>query len=269
MKVGSECVVGRDDSKQPPWSTEMSTSTEPGFIRADQLVRHQHRRLRAGHQHRADHQVRVEAGLLDLVRVGRDRLQVALVDLVRGAQLVDVRSSSSTSACMPSAIAAAFIPETPAPSTTTFAAYTPERRPSAHRGRPAPAPGVCAPTCGAIRPATSDIGASSGSAPSAVCTVSYATASMPDFSSASRALARRGQVQVGEQGAAGPHPPVLLGDRLLHLQHQVDVPDVVRRRRGSPRRRRRSRRPGSTSRPRPPSRRRRGGPPPARSRRPG
>jgi hypothetical protein len=35
-------------------------------------------------------------------------------------------------------------------------------------------------------------------------------------------------VQVGEQGAAGPHPPVLLGDRFLHLQHQVDVPDVVR-----------------------------------------
>jgi hypothetical protein len=31
-------------------------------------------------------------------------------------------SSSSTSACMPSAIAAAFIPDTPAPMTTTFAA---------------------------------------------------------------------------------------------------------------------------------------------------
>src|SRR5512132_681081 len=34
-------------------------------------------------------------------------------------------SSSSTSACMPSAIAAAFMPETPPPMTTTLAAYTP------------------------------------------------------------------------------------------------------------------------------------------------
>jgi hypothetical protein len=33
-----------------------------------------------------------------------------------------LRSSSSTSACMPSEIAAAFMPETPAPMTTTLAA---------------------------------------------------------------------------------------------------------------------------------------------------
>ena len=33
-----------------------------------------------------------------------------------------LRSSSSTSACMPSAMAAAFMPETPAPITTTLAA---------------------------------------------------------------------------------------------------------------------------------------------------
>src|SRR3712207_8568218 len=38
-------------------------------------------------------------------------------------------SSSSTSACMPRAIAAAFMPETPAPSTTVLAAYTPDTPP--------------------------------------------------------------------------------------------------------------------------------------------
>ena len=40
---------------------------------------------------------------------------------------------------------------------------------------PRPPPSACrwyAPTCGAIRPATSDMGASSGSEPSGACTVS-------------------------------------------------------------------------------------------------
>ena len=83
-----------------------------------------------------------------------------------------LRSSSSTSACMPSAIAAAFMPETPAPITTTLAAYTPETPPIS-----TPRPPPCrirwyAPACGASRPATSLIGASSGSARSGVCTVS-------------------------------------------------------------------------------------------------
>ena len=32
MYVGSACVVAWVSSKQPPWSTAMSTSTEPGFI---------------------------------------------------------------------------------------------------------------------------------------------------------------------------------------------------------------------------------------------
>jgi hypothetical protein len=32
--VGSECVVGREVSKQPPWSIDTSTSTAFGFISA-------------------------------------------------------------------------------------------------------------------------------------------------------------------------------------------------------------------------------------------
>ena len=49
-------------------------------------------------------------------------------------------SSSSTSACMPRAIAAAFIPDTPAPSTTTLAAYTPDAPPIS---TPRPPPSRC------------------------------------------------------------------------------------------------------------------------------
>ena len=73
---------------------------------------------------------------------------------------------------MPSAIAAAFMPETPAPMTTTFAAYTPGHAAEQDAAAAVARSRVCAPTWGASRPATSLIGASSGSAPSAVCTVS-------------------------------------------------------------------------------------------------
>ena len=86
---------------------------------------------------------------------------------------------------MPSAIAAAFMPDTPAPMTTTLAAYTPDTPPIR-----VPRPPPCrirwyAPTCGASRPATSLIGASSGRAPLLSCTVSYA---MPVTFLFSRAL---------------------------------------------------------------------------------
>ena len=73
---------------------------------------------------------------------------------------------------MPSAMAAAFWPETPAPMTTTFAAYTPGTPPIRV---PRPPPWRIRwyePTCGASRPATSDIGASSGSERSGSWTVS-------------------------------------------------------------------------------------------------
>ena len=96
-----------------------------------------------------------------------------------------LRSSSSTSACMPSAIAAAFMPDTPAPITTTFAAYTPETPPMSTPRPPSARMSTCAPTCGASRPATSDIGASSGSDRSGSSTVSYAIAVTLRSSSAS------------------------------------------------------------------------------------
>ncbi len=61
-----------------------------GLHPRDEVVAHEHRRLRAGHQDGTDHHVCVDDRALHLVRIGRDRLQVALVDPVDLAQLVDV-----------------------------------------------------------------------------------------------------------------------------------------------------------------------------------
>ena len=65
------------------------------------------------------------------------------------------------------------------------AAYTPDTPPMRTPRPPLPRSRQCAPTWGAIRPATSDIGASSGRDRSGSCTVSYATAVVPALSSAS------------------------------------------------------------------------------------
>ena len=104
-----------------------------------------------------------------------------------------LRSTTTTSASMPAAICAAFQPAIPPPSTTTFAGITPEAPPISTPRPPCGRSSSFAPTCGAIRPAISDIGPSSGSRPSDVCTVSYAMARTPrsrrnrvSFSSAAR-----------------------------------------------------------------------------------
>ena len=77
-----------------------------------------------------------------------------------------------TLACMPTASVAAAMPTTPAPRMTTFAAWTPGT-PQMRLPRP-PAGRIrwWAPMNGAIRPATSLIGVSSGREPSGRRTVS-------------------------------------------------------------------------------------------------
>ncbi len=64
------------------------------------------------------------------------------------------------------------MPETPAPMTTTFAAYTPLTPPIRTPRPPWARIRVWAPTWGASRPATSDIGASNGRERSGSSTVS-------------------------------------------------------------------------------------------------
>ncbi len=72
-------------------------------------------------------------------------------------------SSTHTSACIPSAMIAALSPTTPPPSTTTFAGGTPGTPPSRMPRPPCAFSSDHAPICGASRPATSLMGASSGS----------------------------------------------------------------------------------------------------------
>ena len=78
-----------------------------------------------------------------------------------------------TSASMPWAIHAALVPTVPAPITTTRAGPHARGAPPSSTPRPPLARSrKWAPICGARRPATSLMGASSGSAPEALRTVS-------------------------------------------------------------------------------------------------
>ena len=77
-----------------------------------------------------------------------------------------------TLASSPTAMRAALVPDTPPPSTTTLAGATPGTPPSRTPAPPCSFSRQCAPTWIAIRPATSLIGASSGSAPARSVTVS-------------------------------------------------------------------------------------------------
>ena len=81
-------------------------------------------------------------------------------------------SISVTSAPMPTATRAAFTPTAPPPSTVTRPWRTPGTPPSRIPGPPRSFCSSVAPICVASLPATSLIGASSGSEPSAASTVS-------------------------------------------------------------------------------------------------
>ena len=143
-------------------------------------------------------------------------------------------SSTHTSACMPSAMIAEFRPTTPPPRITTLAGGTPGTPPSRMPRPPCAFSSDQAPICGASRPATSLIGASSGRWRSGVSTVSYAIPVMPDASERLRQRLVCGDVQVREERQVLAEPAVLLGDRLLHLQQQLRrAPDLVDR--GDPR----------------------------------
>ena len=90
------------------------------------------------------------------------------------------RSKVNTSACMPIAMKAAFMPTTPPPITITFAAATPGTPPSRIPRPPSGFSSMNAPACVAILPATSDIGASRGRRPRESSTVSYAMQVAPE-----------------------------------------------------------------------------------------
>ena len=97
---------------------------------------------------------------------------MALVDAVGLAQPVDVAVEQLHLACMPSAMAAAFMPGDTGADDHHLGRV--DAGDAAHQHAAAAAVRIrwYAPTCGASRPATSLIGASSGSAPSGSWTVS-------------------------------------------------------------------------------------------------
>ena len=120
-----------------------------------------------GHEHGADHEVGARA------RGPRPRARDDITVWMRPRQIRSISrrrstflSTTTTSACMPAAISAAFHPAMPPPSTTTVAGATPLAPPISTPRPPWGRSRYFAPSCGAIRPAISDIGASSGSRPS-------------------------------------------------------------------------------------------------------
>jgi len=157
-KVGSECVVGRESSKQPPWSIAMSTRTEPSFIPATiSLVTRRGARAPGISTDPITRSASVTCWRI----ASADDVSCFTRPCHRQPTMRSFSrlvSSTVTSAPMPSAMFAAFWPATPPPSTTTRALATPPMPPMRTPRPPWGRMSEWAPTCGARQPATSDIG---------------------------------------------------------------------------------------------------------------
>src|SRR4051795_13764198 len=144
---------------------------------------------------------------------------------------------------MPRAMMAALTPTTPPPMIATLPARTPGTPPSSRPRPPSGFSSMNAPAWVAILPATSLIGASSGSRPRAPSTLSYAApappasprprasvlgrrvgaAGRPRLAQPGRELGVRREVQVGEQRVARLEHRDLGRLRLLDLDDHVRV----------------------------------------------
>ena len=172
MKTGSSWVVARVEAKQPPWSTAMSTSTAPGRIVATMSSVTRVGALAPGTS-TAPMTTSLSGSRVSISWVLEARVRMRLPNRRSASRSrAGFRSRTVTSAPMPTAMVAAFIPETPAPSTSTWAGRTPGTPPMSTPRPPAYRSRNRAAACGAIRPATSLIGASSGSERSGRVTVS-------------------------------------------------------------------------------------------------
>ena len=166
-------MVGWDDSKHPPWSTEMSTSTEPGFILATSSSETSFGALApttstAPMTMSASTQVSSIAWALDAMV--SERATEVVVD---GPQLREVAVEHVDIAVEADGQRRRRHPGDPGAEDHDLGradARAPRRR--APRSRRPAASGGWRPTIGAIRPATSLIGMSSGREPSGSCTVS-------------------------------------------------------------------------------------------------
>jgi len=112
-------------SKQPPWSTEMSTRTEPGRMRATRSLLTSLGAL-PDHQHRTDDDVGIEAA--SSRRAWRTRSSGPSVEVdVDLTKTLEVAVEDLDVGVESAAIVAAADPR-PGTITTTFAGATPARR---------------------------------------------------------------------------------------------------------------------------------------------
>src|SRR3954451_23440981 len=128
--VGLECVVGRDVSKQPPWSMETSTSTAWRFI-SFSWARVTTCGARAPATSTAPMTRSASARCSSIASVDAKQVSARPPKATSSSRRRSMlRSKTVTSASMPMAMNAAFIPTTPPPMTITFAAATPGTPPS-------------------------------------------------------------------------------------------------------------------------------------------
>ena len=167
-RSGRRAWSGGSPRSSRPGRSAMSTSTEPGFIRETSSLVTSVGALAPGTSTAPMTRSASRPRARSRRRWTTTRLHVALVDRRR--------PGAAGRCCVSSSVHLGLHAERDRPRRSARttpraddddlgAAYTPDTPPRARRGRPGRACSVCAPTCGASRPATSDIGASSGSEP--------------------------------------------------------------------------------------------------------
>ena len=165
-------MVGREVSKQPPWSIDTSTRTARRFINPS-CSRVTRRGVRAPCTSTAPITRSARGRSSSIARIDEKTVLARPPSAMSSPRSWSTeRSSTKTSASIPMAMNAAFIPTTPPPMITTVAEATPGTPP---RSTPLPPSGrssMNAPAWVAILPATSLIGASSGRRPRVSSTVS-------------------------------------------------------------------------------------------------
>jgi hypothetical protein len=170
--TGSECVVGWEVSKQPPWSIGDVDERGARLQRRQHLARDELRRPRAGDEHGADDEVRVLDGLVDRELVRHRERDAPVEHHLEVAHPLDRLVQDPHVGLHAHGDESGVVADDPTAEDDDLG-----RRHSRQPPRRIPRPPCAfssaqAPICVARRPATSLIGASSGSWRSSVSTVS-------------------------------------------------------------------------------------------------
>ena len=176
-----------------------------------------------GHQHRADHQIGIEHRPLDLVRVGRDGLQVSLIDPVRVPQLVDVPVQQQDLGLHAERDGRGVHPGHARADHHDLRRVDPGH--AAHQGAAATALPHQVVGADLRRQPTGDLAHRGEQRQRAVGQLHGLVRDPGHLAVDQRpgAVPAGGEMQVGEQRLALAHPLVLDGDRLLDLQDQLRV----------------------------------------------